>query len=190
MLVYGSVHMNCLVAWEVPETSQAAISVPTCGQNAAFWPHVGQFCFSFEVFWCVHISYFYGKILLGILRTYASLDQALHICQQALVRPESGAFFYPLESPNDAFKGIETKERFIWSVHLKKLSKNRYAYAYARFGCWVGARTHPSCRACSICRHKPSITWCSGHASRLSSCELVGQLQVPDQHFLCTLGPI
>ena len=105
--------MNCLVAWEVPETSQAAISVPTCGQNAAFWPHVGQFCFSFEVFWCVHISYFYGKILLDILRTYASLDQALHICQQALVRPESGAFYYLLESPNDAFKGIETKERFI-----------------------------------------------------------------------------
>ena len=52
-------------------------------------------------------------MLKNILRTYASLDQALHICQQALVRPESGAFFYPLESPNGAFKRIEKKKRFI-----------------------------------------------------------------------------
>ena len=50
---------------------------------------------------------------MSILQTYASLDQALHICQQALVRPESDTFFYPLESPNGAFKRIDKKKRFI-----------------------------------------------------------------------------
>ena len=102
------VHMSCLVAWEVPETSQAAILA--CGQNAAFWPHVAvSFTTVLELFRYINIYFeviFYAKMLLSILRTYASLDQALQICQQALVRPESVAFYYPLESPNDAFKRI------------------------------------------------------------------------------------
>ena len=48
-----------------------------------------------------------------MLRTYASLDQALQICQQVLVKPESNVFFYPLGNPNDACKRIEKKKHVI-----------------------------------------------------------------------------